>query len=62
VLLLSVSPGLVSGSLGTEIAYFVNCIAKEVPPDYVTLQEALDGLRVAWAIIQSCKEGGSVEL
>jgi UDP-N-acetylglucosamine 3-dehydrogenase len=62
VLLLPASPGLVSGSLGTEIAYFVNCIAKDVPPDHVTLHEALDALRVAWAIAQSCEEGRPVEL
>jgi predicted dehydrogenase len=62
VLLLSAAPGLVSGSLGAEIAYFANCLARNMPPEYVTMQDALQGLRVAWATVQACESGQPVEL
>lgn len=61
-LLLPVAPGLVSGSLGAELCYFVNCLARNVPPNYVTLQDALEVLRIAWAIMQSCEQGKAIVL
>jgi predicted dehydrogenase len=60
--LLPTSSKLVSGPLGAEICYFANCVARNVAPDYVTMQEALEGLRVAWAIIESCDQGRPIAL
>ncbi len=57
ILLYPAEAGLVSGCLGAEICYFANCVAKNVSPSYVTMQEALEGLQVAWAIVESCNEG-----
>jgi predicted dehydrogenase len=53
---------LVSGPLGAEICYFANCVARNIAPDYVTMQEALEGLEVAWAIVESCKQGKPITL
>lgn len=61
-LLYPAEPSLVSGCLGTEICYFANCVTKNVPPSYVTMQEALDGLKVAWAVVESCNEGKPIRL
>ena len=61
-LLYPAEPSLVSGCLGTEICYFANCVAKNVPPSYVTMQEALEGLKVAWAVVESCNEGKPILL
>ncbi len=61
-LLYPAGPSLVSGCLGTEICYFANCVAKNVPPNYVTMQEALEGLKVAWAVVESCNEGKPIVL
>jgi len=61
-LLYPAGSGLVSGSLGAEICYFANCVAKKMPPTYVTMREALEGLKVAWAVVESCKEGKPISL
>ncbi len=61
-LLYPAGSGLLSGSLGAEICYFANCVAKDIPPNYVTMQEALEGLKVAWAVVESCNEGKPIPL
>jgi UDP-N-acetylglucosamine 3-dehydrogenase len=53
---------MVSGALGSELTYFVNCLIRDIEPARVTLREALEALRVAWAIIESGERGEPVEL
>jgi UDP-N-acetylglucosamine 3-dehydrogenase len=48
--------GAVFGALKEELAYFATCVLERQPPGVVTAEEAVEGLRVALAIIQSAEQ------
>jgi len=48
--------GAVFGALKEELAYFATCVLQQQPPRVVTAEEAVEGLRVALAIIQSAEQ------
>ena len=54
--------GAVFGALKEEMAYFATCVLQRQPPSVVTAEEAVEGLRVALAIIQSAEQDRDVVL
>lgn len=47
--------GELYGALKEELAYFTRCVLENRPPDVVSLDDALHGLQVALAIIESAE-------
>jgi predicted dehydrogenase len=52
--------GSVGGALRNELAYFVKCVTEGTRPSVVTMEEALQSIRVAAAIVQSAQSGKEV--
>lgn len=48
------------GAFGDEIAHFCDRLRRGLPSDVITPQEAVDGIRVAEAIMRSAAAGGQV--
>lgn len=54
--------GTVEGSLAAELSYFVSCVLKKEKPQVVTAEEALEGIRVAVALVESAEKEQDVVL
>ena len=54
--------GRVEGSLAAELSYFLACILSGTKPTVVTAEEALDGIRVAAALVDSASREEDVVL
>lgn len=54
--------GEMFGALKEELAYFTRCILEHRPPDVVSLDDAVHGLEIALAIIQSANTSRPYEL
>jgi predicted dehydrogenase len=61
----SVAPrirGHVEGSLAAELSYFLACVTTGTKPKVVTAEEALEGIRIAAALIESAEKERDVVL
>lgn len=54
--------GQIRGPLKEELAYFVECVRRNRPPQVMTGREALEALKVALALIRSASEERDVPL
>ncbi|MEP7200945.1 MAG: hypothetical protein ABI874_14065, partial [Chloroflexota bacterium] len=54
--------GEVFGALKEELAYFTRCVLEQRAPSVVTAEEAIEGLRVGLAIIESAMQERDVAL
>lgn len=54
--------GQVAGALREEDAHFINCVRTGTPSTVASVEDALEGLRIAEAIITSAEEGREVQL
>jgi len=54
--------GHIEGCLAAELSYFLNCVINGTKPDVVTAEEALEGIRVAVALVESASEEKDVVL
>ncbi len=54
--------GTVQGSLAGELSYFVSCAAKGEKPKVVTAEEAMEGIQVAIALVESANRQQDVVL
>ncbi|MGB9485983.1 MAG: Gfo/Idh/MocA family oxidoreductase, partial [Terriglobia bacterium] len=52
----------VEGSLAAELSYFLACVTKGEKPQVVTAEEALDGIRIAVALVESATKDQEVLL
>jgi len=48
--------GRVQGCLAAELSYFVSCVARNEKPKVVTAEEAMEGIRVACALVESANK------
>jgi UDP-N-acetylglucosamine 3-dehydrogenase len=53
--------GHVHGSLASELSYFLNCVIDRTKPSVVTAEEALEGIRIAAALVKSASEERDVD-
>lgn len=61
----SVAPrirGHIEGSLAAELSYFLACVTNGTKPAVVTAEEALEGIRIAAALIESAEKEHDVVL
>ena len=54
--------GNVQGGLTAELSYFVSCVTRNEKPKVVTAEEALEGIRVAIALVESAEKQEDVVL
>jgi len=54
--------GKVQGSLAAELSYFVSCVAMNEKPTVVTAEEAMEGIQVANALVDSANRQQDVVL
>ena len=54
--------GRTAGALREEIAHFVDCVRTSRPSDVASVPDAVEGLRIAEAIIASAESGQEIEL
>jgi UDP-N-acetylglucosamine 3-dehydrogenase len=54
--------GHIEGSLAAELSYFLACVTNGTKPEVVTAEEALEGIRVAVALVESASKEQDVIL
>ena len=54
--------GHIEGSLAAELSYFLTCVTNGTKPTVVTAEEALDGIKVAVALVESASKEQDVLL
>jgi len=54
--------GGIQGSLAAELSYFVSCVAKNERPTIVTAEDAMEGLRIAIALVESAEKQEDIVL
>jgi UDP-N-acetylglucosamine 3-dehydrogenase len=54
--------GHIEGSLAAELSYFLACVINGTRPDVVTAEEALQGIRIAVALVQSAEKEQDIVL
>jgi UDP-N-acetylglucosamine 3-dehydrogenase len=54
--------GHIEGSLAAELSYFLACVTNGAKPDVVTAEEALQGIRIAVALVQSAEKDQDIIL
>jgi UDP-N-acetylglucosamine 3-dehydrogenase len=54
--------GHIEGSLAAELSYFLGCVTNGTMPEVVTAEEALEGIRVAVALVESASKQQDVLL
>jgi predicted dehydrogenase len=48
-----------SGAFGAQIAHFLECVRRGRPSDIVSIDDALEGIRIADAIVRSAAADGA---
>ena len=54
--------GHVEGSLAAELSYFITCVINGTKPQVITAEDAMAGIRVATALVESATKGSDVVL
>jgi UDP-N-acetylglucosamine 3-dehydrogenase len=54
--------GHVEGSLAAELSYFLTCVINRTKPQVITAEDAMEGIRVATALVESATKGSDVVL
>jgi UDP-N-acetylglucosamine 3-dehydrogenase len=54
--------GQIGGSLAAELSYFLECVKSGADPRVVTAEEALNGIRIATALVESAQKDQDVML
>jgi predicted dehydrogenase len=54
--------GRIGGSLAAELSYFLSCVISGQKPQVVTAEDALEGVRIAVALVDSANKEQDVIL
>ncbi len=54
--------GNLQGSLVAELSYFISCVAQNQRPSIVTAEDAMEGLRIAIALVESAEKQKDIVL
>jgi UDP-N-acetylglucosamine 3-dehydrogenase len=54
--------GAVGGALRDEVAHFIQCVRTGTPSTVASVRDALEGLRIGEALVESARTGAEVRL